>query len=259
MRWLDILERRFGRVAIPNLIFWIVIGQVLFYGLGIFTTFPVDALTLQPGKVLQGEVWRLATFLFVPEIRVISIWVIFVWYLLFIYGSALESSWGEFRFNLFILIGVIGTSAAALIGYLAAPFAGEVPIWYLMSSIFLAFAALNPNFELLLFFILPIKVKWLAWLVWAIFALHFLSGPLPIKLLVLAAVLNLALFFGKDLLNSVKASQRRKAHERKREALAEEPFHRCSVCGITDKDDPGMDFVYEDGKGYCREHAGSGQ
>ncbi|WOO42856.1 hypothetical protein [Rubellicoccus peritrichatus] len=255
MTWLDKLEKRFGRIAIPNLIYWIVLSQVLFYGLGLFTTFPVEALTLQPSEIFKGQVWRLLTFLFVPEIRVLSFWVIFAWYLLFIYGQALEGEWGEFRFNLFVFIGTAATAIAAMVGYLIQPFIGEVPTTYLFFSIFLAFAARNPNFELLLFFVLPVKVKWLAWLTWGILALTFITGSLATKLVVVAACVNLLLFFGKSLFTSVKATQRRKAFERERAVEAEEPFHRCVICGLTDKDDPDMDFVYDSGNGYCEKHA----
>lgn len=255
MTWIDKLEKRFGRFGIPNLIYWIVISQVFFYALGLFTTFPVDALTLQPSEVMQGQVWRLFTFLFVPEIRVLSFWVLFAWYLLFLYGQALEGEWGAFRFTFFVFIGTVATAIAAIVGYLIFPFSGEVPTTFLLASIFLAFAARNPNFELLLFFILPVKVKWLAWLTWAMFALTFITGIIPIKLVVAAACVNLVLFFGKSLFTNVKATQRRKAHEKQRAVEAEEPFHQCVICGITDKQDPDMQFVYDGGEGYCEKHA----
>lgn len=263
MTWLDKAERHWGRFAIPNLTFWIMIGQVLFFALGLFTTFPIDALTLEPHAVLGGQVWRLITFLFVPDVREPSIWLIFGWILLFMYGNALEGTWGEFRFNLFIWIGVAATGIAAIAGYLLfdAMYSQqyELPVYelpnaFLLASIFLAFAALNPNFELLVFFILPVKVKWLAWLTWVYFAYIVIAAPLPFKLLVLGATVNLGLFFGKGVFGNIKARQRRVSFEKKRVAEAEEPFHTCAVCGLTDKDDPDMDFVYEDGKGYCRDH-----
>lgn len=249
------MERRFGRLAVPNLIFWVVIGQVFFYGLGLFTTFPVEALTLNPHEILKGQVWRLATFLFVPEIRHVSVWVIFAWFLLFLYGRALEAEWGEFRFSFFVLIGTVATALAAMLGYFIQPFGGELPNWYLLTAIFLAFAARNPNFELMLFFVLPVKVKWLAWLTLAMFALNFILGPIQIKLLIAAACVNLVLFFGKDVITGAQSKQRRKAYEKKREAEAEEPFHTCTICGLTDRDDPDMDFIYADGEGFCRDHA----
>jgi len=255
MTWLDKLERRFGRVAVPNLIYWIVIGQILFYGLGLFTNFPVGARTLKPAGIMQGEVWRLVTFLFVPEIRQISIWIVFAWLLLMLYGRELEAVWGNFRFNLFVFIGTAATALAALVGYFIQPHPYELPNWYLLTSLFLAFAALNPDFQLMLFFVLPVKVKWLAWFVWALFAYNFLLGPIQIKLLVAAACVNLVLFFGKGLFQNAQATQRRRKFQKTQMAEAEAPFHTCIICGLTDHDDPDMDFIYANGEGYCRDHA----
>ncbi len=253
MIWLDKLEKHFGRLAVPNLTFWIIMGQVLFYGLGLFTSFPVEVLTLRPAEVLNGQVWRLVTFIFVPDTRVISVWMIFKWYMLYLYGSALEGYWGEFRFNLFVWIGVVATGCMAILGLFVAGYNFEVPNTILLASLLLAFAALNPEFEILLFFF-PVKMKWVGWFTWAMFALTLLTGPIPLKLIVVSAVVNLVLFFGKDVFGSFKARQRRKSYEKKRAAEEAEPFHTCAVCGLTDKDDPDMDFVYEDGKGYCSKH-----
>ena len=247
------LEKRLRPFVIPNLIIWIILGQVLFYGLGIFSNFPIDALTLQPAAILHGEVWRIATFIFVPGFRVITIWVIFAWYLLYMYGSALETQWGEFRFNMFILLGVVLTTVASLLGYFISPFGGAVSNSYFLFTLFLAFAILNPDFELLIFFILPVKVKWLAWLACAGYLYVFILGPLVLKLIILGSFGNLAFFFGKDLMQSVKAGQRRIKNKAPEKA---EPFHKCEVCGVTDVDDSDMEFLYRDGKGYCKKHYG---
>lgn len=257
MRRFDKLEKRFAKRAIPNLTFWLLMSQILFFALNLFTTFPVDALLLVPAKVLQGEIWRLGTFLLLPPSFQLSIFLIFAWYLFYLYGSALESEWGDFKFNIYVLTGTLATVMAAMTGYwLPGGGAGFIATnGYLLSSIFLAFAYRNPNFELLLFFILPLKIKWLALLTWLIWGFVLLAGPPAVKLLVLAACVNFLLFFGREIAANMKARKRRQVMESKRLAEAAAPFHQCAVCGLTDKDDPDMDFVYDKGKGYCREHA----
>ncbi len=257
MTYIELLEKRFGKWAIPNLTFWLLMSQILFFALNLFSTFPVPALLLIPGQVLQGEIWRLVTFLLLPPSFHLSVFLLFAWYLFYLYGSALEAEWGAFKFNSYVLIGTLATVLAAMTGYwLPGGGPGFVATnGYLLSSIFLAFAYRNPNFELLLFFILPLKIKWLAMLTWGIWGVTLLFGPPALKLIVLGACVNFFLFFGRDIRTQIRARKRRQSMDSQRMAEADTPFHRCAVCGLTDKDDPEMDFVYEGGKGYCREHA----
>ncbi len=248
MKLLDQAERRFGRYAIKNLTFWLMIGQVLVFGLTYVMRFPVGRIVLVPDLVLAGQVWRLGTFLFVPPMTS-PFFIAFALYLFYIYGSALEAAWGEFRYNLFIL----GAALLTIAGAFAAP--GQVTTnAYIGMSVFLAFAALYPNFELMLFFILPVKVKWLAALTWVIFAFAIVGGPNAERFMALAAALNYFLFFGPVLLRNRKAAHRRKTYETKAREIADAPFHRCCICGATEKTHPNALFVYKDGRGYCDEH-----
>ena len=113
-------------------------------------------IALVPTKVLHGEVWRLVTFLCEPPTNNL-VFAFFFWYLFFLMGTALESTWGVFRYNVYLLVGWAATVAVSFIQPEAPASAG-----FLQGSVFLAFAYLYPNFQLLLFFILPVKVKWLA-------------------------------------------------------------------------------------------------
>ncbi len=155
-------------------------------------------------------------------------------------GEALENHWGTFRYNLFFFVGWVATVASAWIQPTVPATNG-----YLLGSIFLAFAFLYPDFQILLFFIIPIKVKWLALLTWAIYAITFAvaasGGHWSVCMVILAAVANFLLFFWRDLLEMGRRQGRRvkysaQAIEARR--MADEAFHRCVICGRTEQSDP---------------------
>ncbi|GHC11810.1 hypothetical protein [Cerasicoccus arenae] len=257
MTWLDKLEKRFGRFAIHNLTFWIMVGQITVYGLGLFTTFPVDNLMFYPDDVLGGQVWRVFTFILEPPLVAMSpIFLVFYWYLFYIFGSALEHQWGEFRFNLFFLIGLACTVIAGLINWVILPGlirpSHMVTNMYVMTSITFAFAILFPNFELLLYFVLPVKIKWLALITFALWVIT--AQGIVDWTLIFAALGNIVIFFGRSFMQGAKVKQRRVSHEKQQKAIAEEAFHRCVICNKTDLDDPDLEFSYLAGDGYCQDH-----
>jgi hypothetical protein len=201
MRLLEKLQRRFGRYAVPRLTEALILGQVLTYFLGYARPDLVDRLSLIPEKVLAGEVWRLVTYLAVPP-RISIIFVLFFWYLFFLMGTALESTWGAFRFNLYLLTGYLATTAASFL-------TPEMPTGngFLYGSLFLAFAHLYPNFVLVLFFLLPVKVKWLALFQWIGYFLVLGFGTWVERLMVTASVVNFLLFFGWEILWKARAGR----------------------------------------------------
>ena len=199
MKWFQKLERKFGRYAIHDLMLYIVILNAVVFVLTLLV--PQSELyakfALDPAKVLEGEVWRLVTFLILPP-STSPIWIVFTLYFYYLVGSNLENQWGSFRFNLYYLIGVLSTIAAAFIGF------SPVTTEHLNLSLVLAFAYLFPNYELLLFFLLPVKMKYIAWFNWAFLAFSIVFGPLPRKLGAVASVVNYFAFFGPDLIQSLK-------------------------------------------------------
>lgn len=259
LRLLDRLERKLGKYAISHLTLLLVVGQLAAYVLSVAKPEFASNLFLIPALVLQGEVWRLVTFLFTPPAAgwFGPIGVLISLYVTFLFGRALESYWGDFKYNVYILIGWLATGGAAFLTPLAP--ADNV---YLMSSIFLAFAYLNPDFELLLFFILPIKVKWLGrltWLIWGLTAAYgIISGQYAMTIGVAAAALNWFLFFGRDLYLRLRGASRRVAKAQRDRIEASTPNHECTVCGLTDLDDPQMQFRYcskcEGAHAYCKDH-----
>ena len=255
MSLLTKLERHLGRFAIPNLALFLVAGQVLFWGLALMAGFNLERIALQPVAVLSGEVWRLATFLLLPP-NAHPVFIAFAWYLFYLMGSALEHYWGPFRFNVFIGLGWLLTAALAFLS----PDAYSSNV-FLGGSIFLAFAYLNPDFVIMIFFILPVKIKWLALLQWAGYAFVLAVGPWSARLGVIAATGNFLAFFAGDIVRQIRTGRRRMAHQATVFAARgddAEPRHRCRVCGKTDLTDPQMDFRYcskcAGNQCYCPEH-----
>ena len=207
-RWFDRLERRFSGWAMPQLSNFIVGMNAAIWALSLARPEFPARLTLEPALVRQGELWRVVTFLFIPP-ETSPLWLFFWLYLLWLYAQHLEARWGDFRFNLFYGIG----AAATVLGSLAAgvPFS-NVP---LNATIFLAFAHLWPDFELLFFFVLPVKVKWLAWLAWAGIAWSFLVGGGLTRLALLCGLANYALFFGAEHLQSLRQGLALRRHRRR--------------------------------------------
>jgi hypothetical protein len=258
MSLLDRLERKLGRFAVPHVTLALIVFQVGAYiviqaSLRQGQESAAQRLLLIPERVLAGEVWRLVTFLVVPPVTNL-IFAFFFWYLFYLMGTALERHWGVFRYNVYLLIGYIATVAVSFL-------TPDMPSsnGYLQASVFLAFAFLYPDFVLHLFFILPVKIKWLALLTWIGYVLALVFGGWLTRLLVLASVCNFLLFFGRDIVERIQAGRRHMAGQAARFAVREPTyFHRCTVCGITDRTHPDMDFRYcskcEGTYGYCMEH-----
>ncbi|MEZ6128041.1 MAG: hypothetical protein R3C59_05130 [Planctomycetaceae bacterium] len=248
------LERHFGRFAVPFVTQILIAGQILTYMATQRDPQLFERMLLIPAKVMDGEAFRLLTFAFMPP-GSIAIWAFFFWYLFYIMGTALEAYWGTFRFNLFLLIGYVATVAAAFVNP-----DGAVTNWFIQGTVFLAFAHLNPNFTLSIFFILPVRIKWLAMFTWIAFGWSFLTGTWSVRLAIAASVLNFFVFFGGDVWYRIVHGQRHMLGQARRFAVSRPPeyFHKCAVCGITDTSHPQTEFRYcsrcSGDLGYCPEH-----
>ena len=254
MKILDKLERKYGRYGVPNVTLGLIILQVIAYIFSISREEILQGLYLMPKLVLAGQVWRLITFLAVPP-TTYPIFAFFFWYLFYLMGSALESHWGIFRYNIYLLIGYVVTVGAAFL----IPNAVATNL-FLQGSVFLAFAWLNPDFLLYIFFIIPVKIKWLALITWLGYLWTLITGDWISRLMVLASICNFLLFFASDIRDRIKTGKRHMEFQVKRtaERTKKEPFHRCVVCGVTDVANPDMDFRYcpdcKDTPGYCSGH-----
>lgn len=256
MSILNKLERRFGNLGIPNLTVVLIVPQVALYVLSLGRPEILSGLYLVPALVLEGQWWRLITFLVVPPFITFPLFAFFFWYMFFLMGNALEGYWGTFRYNIYLLIGYLATLAVTFLTPGAQASNG-----FLQGSVFLAFAFLYPDFQMLIFFILPVKIKWIAVITWIWYLYMVVFGGWSARLLVLASVCNFLVFFWNDIVYRIKTGQRQMAGQATRFGASnkgDQPFHRCAVCGITDQTHPDMDFRYcqecQGTLGYCSDH-----
>jgi membrane associated rhomboid family serine protease len=257
MTWLDKLEKRIGFLAIPGLIRIVIAFNVLVFLLVKLNPDFRFVLDLDPARIIRnGEVWRLVTYIFLPQSYSLLWLALALWFLWFI-GEGLERAWGAFRLTLYFFVGMIGTTIAAFF------FGSNFSNTMLISSLFFAFARFYPDLVIYLFFVLPVKIKWLAWVYAALLLFGFVTGPNSLRMALVAAMSNYIIFFGPEIIHDVRhrheVSTRRKRFEGETRS-EEEPMHKCAVCGATELSDPNLDFrVASDGEEYCVPHLPSAQ
>jgi hypothetical protein len=230
-RLLARLERSLGRFAIPNLIFYVVGGMALVWAMSFARPGLEARLVLDLGAVRRGEVWRLVTFLFLP-LRSSPLWMMVNLYFIGWVGSSLEQHWGAFKFNVYYFTG-------ALAEIVAAYFTGEATnVWLNDASLLLAFATLFPDVEILLFFVLPVRVKWLGILAAAPMALLAFKGGWATRASIFASLTGYALFFSGHWWSAWRARGRaiRRGAERREQSAAGFGRRVCAICGAQEAD-----------------------
>jgi membrane associated rhomboid family serine protease len=251
MSLLDKLERRFGFLAIPGLIRAIVALNVLVFLLVLLNPGFEKFLALDPLRILHGEVWRLVTYIFLPQ-TFKPLWLLLaLWFLWFI-GEGIERAWGPFRLTLYLIVGMIGTTVAAF--FFGSNFSNSM----LLAALFFAFARFYPDEVIYVLFVLPVKVKWLAWVSAAFLLYGFVVGSMSYRMAVIAALSNYLIFFGPEFIYQARhrkeIADRRKRFEVESRSDAE-PLHRCATCGATETSDPNLEFrVARNGEEYCMQH-----
>jgi hypothetical protein len=263
MRWQTRFLQKFERVAIPNItLYWIAVQGICMLLIWAKADY-AELLMIDTGKMLQGEWWRLVTFLFMP-VSTSPIFAIFTMYFYWIMGMALEAHWGTARYNLFLLIGAVLNIGAAFLPALVG-LSGTGTNWYLLESVFLGFAVLYPDYIIQIFFILPVKIKWLALITWVILALQLAFSAITLNFIgmgmIIASIGNFFLFFWPHILERVRHKHKVMVSKAKWMARsAPEPkayMHRCVVCGVTERSNPQLEFRYCStcgNKCYCLEH-----
>ena len=200
MRLIDRLERKLGRWYIPGLMKYICFGMAGIYVLDlIFASRGVSAsvfLMFNRDLILRGQIWRLISFVLIPPASS-PITILFALYFYYFLGTALENRWGSRRFNLYYLIGIVGADIGGMI-------LGYNTNLYLNLSLFLSFACLYPDAEMLLFFILPVKARYIGYVDAAFLIYLFITGSWPMRLNLVASLLPFILFFGRDAYLMVK-------------------------------------------------------
>lgn len=262
MSLLDKLERKYGRFAIPNLMRYIV----FLYGLGmviqiIAPEIYVRYLVLDASQILHGQIWRIFTFLLQCPSNSIFFFIITL-YFYYMIGNVLERTWGSFRFNVYYFSGMIGTVVAAILIYIITGQVYWLDTTFVNASLFLAFAFEYPDMEVLLMFILPIKMKWMAYASMALYVVNFIQGNFGTKIAILVSLLNFILFFTSIIRRkgySPKQMQRKMVYKKAmKQTHKASNHHKCAVCGRTELDDESLEFRYcsrcNGNYEYCQDH-----
>lgn len=251
MSLVNSLEKHLGRFAVPGLIRYVVALNALVYLLSLLNPGYVEMLTLDRAAILQGQIWRLVSWIFIPTVSGI-IWVLFYLLVTWQLGEMIESVWGSFRLNLYYVTGYLACTGAALL------FGQSLANIALNASLLFAAGTLLPNLQMALFGIIPIKLKWIALVSAVLLGLGLLTGGWNDRAAILVCFANYLLFFGPAFVRQT-AERRAIAARRAKFEVASKPasetLHRCEVCGRTEVSNPELDFrVSADGHEYCTSH-----
>jgi hypothetical protein len=258
MQFLGKWERKFGWISFPGFLRYYAIFHVLVYLLQIVSPTIGEVLDFNREKILAGEVWRIITFLFASSgmgglDAIGALFLFFMVMVAFMMSDAIENAWGVFRTSLFYYTGYIGLLLANFL-YPDNPTGNGI---YIYISSFFVFATLFPKVEFLLFFIIPVQVRWLAILSGIFIVIQIIGNPSSFGYWLLALA-NYLLWAGIPAMRGqarvVAAGQRRRKFQ-KDASMDENAFHRCAECDRTDLSNPELEFrMASDGKEYCTEH-----
>ncbi len=258
MNVFDRLERRAGGLAFPGFLRYYALFHVLVFALQFIRPDIGELFEFDREKILAGEVWRVATMFFAesqfgPPTLMSVIWLFFAVSIVFMISDGIEEAWGAFKASLFYYAGIVLVLIMNFIYPVGIPASGVV----LYGSAFLAFATLYPRKEILLFFIIPVQIRFLGMFAAFLVVMNAIAQPILLPFY-LVAYANYFIWAGLPALRGtvrhIEAGQRKR---RFKSALLEEEeaFHRCVVCHRNDVADPEMEFrIGADGKEYCTEH-----
>ena len=271
MKLLNNLERRFGRFGIPHLTSYIIGCYVVGYVIAMLQSNLLSYLTLEPAWILRGQIWRLVTWVLIPP-ESLSIFTIIM--LLFYYslGNTLEQTWGSFRYTLYIFSGLVFTIIGAFVVYFI--MGGNVTgignffsTYYISMSIFLTFAAAYPDMPVMLYFVIPIKVKWMAFVYAAMILYNIFNyvrmGMWPMAVPIVASLLNFVIFFFSTRnMNRYRSGEVRRRQNFKKAVnpskVTSITKHKCAVCGRTERDGENLEFRFcskcNGNYEYCQDH-----
>lgn len=299
MGFMNKMERKLGKYALPNLSLYLILCYAAGYIISIINSDFVHYLTLNPFEIMQGQVWRVITWVLIPPNESNIFFLLLMLYFYYSIGTNLERTWGTFYYNVYIFGGIFFTVLASfgLAGYLyfdvkdtaelgilmsyygiesrsALDFCAyfyeyQSPVFYALfstyyinMSIFLAFAATYPDMQVLLMFMIPIKVKYLGIIYAIMIVLDMVQGGWLFAFTIGASLLNFVLFFLLTRKNkphrSPKQMKRQMEYRQAARPQTNITRHKCAICGRTEKDDPTLEFRFcskcEGNYEYCQEH-----
>lgn len=277
MDFMTKLERKFGKYSIPNLTFILIVCFVLGYIIQILQPNAIYLINLNPELILRGQIWRLLTWVIMPPNVTNFLFVIISLMFYFHVGRTLENAWGDFKYSMYITSGIVFTDLGVIGTYVVLKLCGlgeyasmyasysDVSTYYLCMSMFLAYAFMFPDMRVLLYMIIPVKVKWLgyldiAYLLYSIL-MYGMMGYYPGIVTIVMSILNFIVYYfllkGKT---RVSAAHKKRARNYKKEVRATQMMtrHKCAICGQTEEDNPDLEFRYcsrcNGNYEYCQNH-----
>lgn len=280
---MDRFEKKFRKYAISNLSMKLIVLYAIGYALYYIRPELFSLLTLNVTDVLKGQIWRVFTWLLVPPDGGSNLFFIAIMlYFYYNIGTSLERVWGDYKYNLFIIRGILLTVLSAFLWVLFLRVTGLTgstlelasrygasffSTYYINMSIFLAFALTFPEAQVYLFFVLPIKVKYLGWIDAGFLIMSMVTGNSAQRFVIFAALLNVILLYlrtrGRTGWNPSQIRRRQQFKKmssvgRNSTVRGTGALHRCAVCGRTEKDGENLEFRYcskcAGGREYCQDH-----
>ena len=268
-------EKKFGRYAVPNLSLILVALYAVGYVIEMFFPSLAYYMTLNPWAVVHGQIWRIFTWLLIPPPSSNMLFTVIMLFFYYSIGTSLERVWGDLMWMVFVLlIYGRGFSGDMLSGYFST-YAFGFSTYYINMSIFLAFALTFPEAQVLLFFLIPVKVKWLGVIDAAYLVFEMVTGSGSYRFAIAAALLNVVILWltrgGWNRINPREQARRRNFRRMTRpagrrtasgtgsqSAGGRKTIHKCAICGRTELDAPDMEFRYcskcEGSYEYCSDH-----
>ncbi|MBQ0027247.1 MAG: hypothetical protein KBS96_01470 [Lachnospiraceae bacterium] len=272
-------EKKFGKYAISNITLYLIICYAFGYAIRFVNPDFINVMSLDPERILHGQVWRLFTWLVIPPGLSNIFFVLIMLYFYYSIGNTLEQVWGTYRLNVYMFSGLLFTIVGSFILY--GIFTGVGVIWspqfalmfsttYINMSLFLAYAATFPDMHVLLFFIIPIKVKVLG-IIYVVLMVYEILMSLRMNLLVGIAdwivigssLLNFFVFFitSRKKIRRTPIMIKRKVEYNREVKKAERNVitkHKCAVCDRTDESNPELEFRFcskcNGNYEYCNDH-----
>ena len=258
---IDIFCYRHPNFGIKNLMRYIVIANAVIWILQFVKPGILNYLVFDPYLILHGQIWRLISFMFIPIST--SFLAIIAFYFYYMIGNVLEAKWGTGRFTIYFFSGVLLTILYGFILYFITGIRYQIDAQFIFLSMFFSFAAMFPDMQVLLFFIIPIKIKWLALIDAALFVYSFVTTRFPLNLLPVVAVLNFLIFCWDDVRHGMfqmfekirslihrkkytanTVSFRKESERIRKDQQSNLYTHKCAVCGRTDIDHPELEFRF---------------
>lgn len=284
-------EKKYGKYAIKNLTLYLIIGYVIGYAIYYISPDMYGLLKFNPHMIFQGQIWRLFTWiLLLPIGEKLNIFTLIMLLLYYQLGQGLERAWGKYRYNLYIFSGIIFTIIGVFIlyavygaafvhqiglgyEYIGHQIGGMVSPYYINMSIFLAYAITFPNEELLLYFLIPVKLKWfgILYAITAVLEIYggFAVAPIvgvTVTILIVTSLFNFLLYLIMGRTGQrIQPKQVKRRYDYNKSIKQSKPTryedgarHKCAVCGRTELDDPNLTFRYcskcSGNKEYCQDH-----